>query len=286
MSASGGAHQGAGRFYGKESFNPRKILAQMTVLQSAWYLLFVSTVSMANHASGMDLSASQFFVPSAYTFHTKRGVTLIFGQWICSLIFAPFLSFIIERAKKVLDFCVTIQFWHLVLCIFSHEFPGLAWWGVSLVGCVVGTLLSEAICMRWELQDIELGGNNKYAPVATVDHDAEDDLSATTPQQHFAIPVLKPGGHETGNATPGGPSMVGTSSAAAPPVASASIQMQNTNSRGGQSSSVMTLPIGNNAYVNNNMRDTPGSTESVIDAMIDEDMKELEVRNSPDRRGK
>eukprot|EP00392_Amoebophrya_sp_AT5.2_P002443 g2448.t1 len=174
-----GASSSSGRFYGKEGFQPRRILTQMLVLQSGWYLVFCSATAFVDSFLGIDSSGWQFFYGSNYTFDTDRGTVLICSHWVCSLFYAPFLSIVVVRAKKVLDFCVTVQFWHLLFCLL-FEFPPLSWWGVALVGCVLGTLLSEAICMRWELEDISLGGghgaksgasgggrNNKYSPVAT-----------------------------------------------------------------------------------------------------------------------
>ena len=42
----------------------------------------------------------------------------------------------------------------------SECFPGLNWWATACVGVFLGTLLSEAICMRWELRAIELSSSD------------------------------------------------------------------------------------------------------------------------------
>ncbi|CAD7928305.1 unnamed protein product [Amoebophrya sp. A120] len=165
MSTTTGAAQASsgGRFYGKEGFQPRRILRQMITLQTGWYSVFFAVAGASNLAVGIEWTGvAKFFTSTEYNFDTTSGTVLVCSQWVASILYAPFISYIVERAKKVLDFTVTIQFWHLLLSLY-FGFPGLSWWGVSLVGCVVGTLIAEAICMRWEMQDIEL----KYSPVAT-----------------------------------------------------------------------------------------------------------------------
>jgi hypothetical protein len=81
---------------------------------------------------------------------------------------AFFLSLVVERAKKCLDFAATAHLLHLWCC---YQYAGIPssweWWAVNLMSLVLMALLSEFLCMRRELQDIplftSLGSGRKFS---------------------------------------------------------------------------------------------------------------------------
>jgi len=181
-----------GVFYGAQPFDPRKIFVQMLTLQLLWYVCLSTTVLIACYLtssegysesntaaavlkkSDSNLKATHnsftfdmLFIGSNYTFSKQSGVVLVLSQWLTSVAFSPILSYVVARAKKALDFTATLQFWHFLFSLY-YEFPSPGWWGTAAVTVIVGTLISEAICLRWELRPIDLPGgksNNKYVPV-------------------------------------------------------------------------------------------------------------------------
>ncbi|KAH9615447.1 hypothetical protein KSS87_021362 [Heliosperma pusillum] len=73
-----------------------------------------------------------------------------------------FLVYIIERAKKCLDFSATIYIVHLFICIMYGGWPSsFTWWIVNIAGLAIMALLGEYLCIRRELQDIPI---NRYRP--------------------------------------------------------------------------------------------------------------------------
>jgi hypothetical protein len=68
---------------------------------------------------------------------------------------AGFMLYVIERAKKCLDFAATLYIIHLFICIIYGGWPAsLTWWVVNIVGLAIMALLGEYLCIRRELQDI------------------------------------------------------------------------------------------------------------------------------------
>ena len=71
-----------------------------------------------------------------------------------------FLCFIVERAKKCLDFAATAHLLHLFCCIVYGGWPiAWEWWAVNIMCLVLMALLGEFLCMRRELQDVPLFGS-------------------------------------------------------------------------------------------------------------------------------
>lgn len=70
---------------------------------------------------------------------------------------AGYLLLLIERAKKCLDFSVTMYIIHLIFCSMYAGFPAtVTWWVVNLICCVTTALIGEWLCMRREMKDIPI----------------------------------------------------------------------------------------------------------------------------------
>jgi hypothetical protein len=67
------------------------------------------------------------------------------------------MLYLIERAKKCLDFSVTLYIIHLFICIVYGGWPSsIAWWIVNGTGIALMALLGEYLCIRRELQEIPI----------------------------------------------------------------------------------------------------------------------------------
>ena len=70
---------------------------------------------------------------------------------------AGFLLYLIERAKKCLDFSATLYIIHLFICIMYGGWPSsVTWWVVNGSGLAVMALLGEYLCIRRELREIPI----------------------------------------------------------------------------------------------------------------------------------
>merc|ERR1711924_85007 len=108
-----------GKFYGSESFNPRLISTQIVVMQSAFYLCFISIAVSVDAVVGAPQSLSQLFNYKAYTWYSP----LAFSMWVTSLVMAVTLRYVVERVKKCLDFVATYHIFHLFVTWLSTGFP-------------------------------------------------------------------------------------------------------------------------------------------------------------------
>ena len=76
-----------------------------------------------------------------------------------SLAASGFLCLLVERAKKCLDFAVTLYLIHFCICFGFSGFPAeMNWWLVNIFSLVLTAVLGEWLCMRREMRDIPLGG--------------------------------------------------------------------------------------------------------------------------------
>jgi hypothetical protein len=71
---------------------------------------------------------------------------------------ALLLAIIVEKAKKCLDFSVTLFIIHLMVCMtYNAEFPASwDWWIIHIMGTIMMILFGEFFCSRRELMDIPL----------------------------------------------------------------------------------------------------------------------------------
>ncbi len=70
---------------------------------------------------------------------------------------AGYLTLLVERAKKCLDFAFTSHFIHLVACTAFEAFPGnWEWWILQLASLIIMAVVGEYLCMRRELREIKL----------------------------------------------------------------------------------------------------------------------------------
>mmetsp|Transcript_26640 Transcript_26640/g.50053 ORF Transcript_26640/g.50053 Transcript_26640/m.50053 type:complete len:164 (+) Transcript_26640:32-523(+) len=146
-----------GRFFGADEFNPRLIMTQIVVMQSSFWLCLGAMVAAADWLLSEEQSAAQLFQPEAYTWSTKRGLILASALWLTSVLMAVELRFVIQRAKKCLDFVATYHLFHLLATFLAEGFPANSeWWIIQFPALLVAVLLGEYLCMRAETQDIKL----------------------------------------------------------------------------------------------------------------------------------
>jgi hypothetical protein len=64
---------------------------------------------------------------------------------------------VVERAKKCLDFTVTIYFLHLLFCCAYRGWPrSMEWWLLNGASLAVTATLGEWLCLRKEMRDIPI----------------------------------------------------------------------------------------------------------------------------------
>ncbi|KAL8256745.1 hypothetical protein R6Q59_028800 [Mikania micrantha] len=145
-------------FYGSVVWDPRLIVAQIVCIQCLYYLTlgFFMTVLVGTRVSRISLV--YFFDYATITLSTITGWCVIASFILSSIAGAGFLLYLIERAKKCLDFSATLYIIHLGLCVLYGGWPSsITWWVVNGTGLAIMALLGEYLCIKYrELREIPI----------------------------------------------------------------------------------------------------------------------------------
>lgn len=110
----------------------------------------------------IEVLASDFKVTSFKSFFFFHIVyTKLVPAYLTVVLFlscrAGYMVYLIERAKKCLDFAATLFLFHLFISIVYGGWPSsLTWWVVNGTGLVVMSLLGEYLCIKRELREIPI----------------------------------------------------------------------------------------------------------------------------------
>ncbi|KAF4663925.1 Integral membrane protein of the Golgi [Perkinsus chesapeaki] len=102
-----------GRFFGKETFDPKFICVQILAMQACYYLILVISASTLDRLCGVPVALSRFFRDDNIGFSTTESSVMTSVLVLMSPLMSVILTYIVERAKKCLDFVVTYHIWHM-----------------------------------------------------------------------------------------------------------------------------------------------------------------------------
>ncbi|KAL3840907.1 hypothetical protein ACJIZ3_025498 [Penstemon smallii] len=144
-------------FYGSVAWDPWLIVAQIVCLQCLYYLTLGVFLSILVGTRVSKMSLVYFFDYATVTSSTVTGWCVMASFFFTSIAGAGFLVYLVERAKKCLDFSATIYLIHLFICIIYGGWPSsITWWVVNLTCLAVMSLLGEYLCMKRELREIPI----------------------------------------------------------------------------------------------------------------------------------
>lgn len=142
-------------FYGAVVWDPLFIVAQIVSLQCLYYLTLGVFMEILVGTRVSRMSLVYFFDYSSVAVSTVTGWGVIASLIFASLAGAVYMVYLIERAKKCLDFSATLYIIHLLMCIIYGGWPSsITWWVVNGTGVAVMALLGEYLCIRRELREI------------------------------------------------------------------------------------------------------------------------------------
>ncbi|KAG4428327.1 hypothetical protein IFR05_016194, partial [Cadophora sp. M221] len=154
---------------------PLKILSQILLLQTLWYVagtvLILFTALVAGKHFNLDLVLSWRSLRGDTTVGWMLGLVWLLN----SLIGVIGILVLISRSKLVPDFAVTLHFIHLlVVSLYSHSIPqNTLWWLLQISSTAMMTALGVWACQWRELRPITFGGS--AAQAATNDVPATGD---------------------------------------------------------------------------------------------------------------
>ncbi|KAI5660575.1 hypothetical protein M9H77_29368 [Catharanthus roseus] len=144
-------------FYGAVVWDPWLIVAQIVCLQCLYYITLGFFLGIIVGIRVPRMSLVYLFDFATVTASTVTGWCVIASFLLSSLVGAGYLVYLVERAKKCLDFSATLYIIHTFICIIYGGWPSsLTWWVVNVSGLAVMALLGEYLCIRRELREIPI----------------------------------------------------------------------------------------------------------------------------------
>ncbi|XP_011002695.1 PREDICTED: protein SYS1 homolog [Populus euphratica] len=144
-------------FYGAEVWDPWLIAAQIVCLQCLYYLTLGFFLSFLVGTRVSRLTLVYFFDFATITTSTVTGRCVIASLLPSSFAGAGYMLYLIERAKKCLDFSATLFIIHLFICIIYGGWPSsITWWVVNGTGFAVMARLGKYLCSKRELREIPI----------------------------------------------------------------------------------------------------------------------------------
>uniref|UniRef100_K3XKY8 Protein SYS1 homolog n=1 Tax=Setaria italica TaxID=4555 RepID=K3XKY8_SETIT len=126
-------------------------------LQCLYYLALGLSMSLLVGTRVPRLTLLYFFDFATLTPRTPTGWCAIASFLLAAVAGAGFMLYVIERAKKCLDFAATLYIIHLFICIVYGGWPAsVTWWVVNIAGLAIMALLGEYLCIRRELKEIPI----------------------------------------------------------------------------------------------------------------------------------
>lgn len=139
--------------------DPVLIVSQMVALQCLYYAALGGYFTVMHVMYGFPLSLERVFgTTQKLDLRSSAHALELSGVLAAGVFGAVALTVVVERARKCLDFSVTLYGAHAVLCL---GYSGLAapratWWLAHGSALVVMVVLGEYLCSRRELREIPL----------------------------------------------------------------------------------------------------------------------------------
>jgi len=144
-------------FYGAMVWDPWLIVSQIVCLQCLYYLALGLSMALLVGTRVPRLTLLYFFDFATLTPRTPTGWCAIASFLLAAVAGAGFMLYVVERAKKCLDFAATLYIIHLFICIVYGGWPAsVTWWVVNIAGLAIMALLGEYLCIRRELKEIPI----------------------------------------------------------------------------------------------------------------------------------
>ncbi|KAF9427879.1 hypothetical protein BGZ94_003963 [Podila epigama] len=140
-------------------WDPVLILSQIVCLQSLWYISISTIVYTFFKFAGAELSLDVILNYHEIRVDNAQGMLLTVAWLLNSVVGVYLLLKIVARARLVLDYSLTLLFYHAVMVtLYSGHIPSsFLWWALN--GTTAGVMIfgGEYVCMQLEMEPIILG---------------------------------------------------------------------------------------------------------------------------------
>lgn len=141
----------------KNDFNPLLIISNIIILSCAYYIINTFFTIFFNSFFKTNLHINQILTDEALDFSSYYGYSYLCSYFFTCILMIFVFVFVIDKAKKILDFVLTTFFIHLILCTINNGFPSrILWWLIQGLGITLITLVAEYLSLSIEQREIKI----------------------------------------------------------------------------------------------------------------------------------
>ncbi|KAH7642408.1 sys1 golgi trafficking protein [Dermatophagoides farinae] len=146
-------------------WDPILISTQIVAIQTTFYLSLGFILFFIANLFGYYPTLDQIFNSQIVSFKTSLGLVITISFILNSFFGALILHFIVRRAKKCLDFTLTLFIIHLIMVRFYNgQIPSsFSWWLLNIICITIMCISGEYVCLQSELKAIPLLVANKVS---------------------------------------------------------------------------------------------------------------------------
>lgn len=137
--------------YSADITNPSKLLSQIVILQSFYYVTALVMFYLISSLNGYDFNIDWIVLWELIALDNAMGLVL-FTLWLFdSLLCVLFVTIVVGRSKLAWDFAITIHIINLIVVwVYSGKFPtSTLWWCLQILSAVLLVTLSTYLT-RWK----------------------------------------------------------------------------------------------------------------------------------------
>jgi len=142
-------------------FDAKLIILQMICNQLVYYCGLTLLFFILDFSFGVSPHFGQYFHYSVYSTDHIYGMIALVSNFLNMAVLIFGLYIIVEKANKVLDFVLTVYFFHFVSCAFYNKTIWLPWsWFVANgIFMIITIFAGEYVLLQGEQQEIKLFEN-------------------------------------------------------------------------------------------------------------------------------
>jgi len=157
------------------TWDPVLIVGQIVCMQALFYVSLGLLLLVLDAAAHAPLTLAQLLDPAATQATTAGGeqkrlwwipIVALFAN---ALVLAGGMVFVVEKARKCLDFACTAYINHVFAAVCYAGVASLAspvWWATLVGAAALSAVVAEFLCMRRELRDIPIGSAARRSVLA------------------------------------------------------------------------------------------------------------------------
>lgn len=164
--------------YSADITNPSKLLFQIVILQSFYYITALVIFYLISSLNGYDFKIDWIFLWELIALDNAMGL-ILFALWLFdSLLCVLFVTIVVGRSKLAWDFAITIHILNLIVVwLYTGKFPtSTLWWCLQVLSAVLLVALSTYLTRWKELRTTFFDNMLDQQELGEVDHSNSQDI--------------------------------------------------------------------------------------------------------------